>query len=79
MRKLKLELDELRVDSFDTERRPQVTRGTVRAAHETYVPLTIFLLPTNGTCYVAETCTCYWECTGGADLCTADCPTNSCP
>jgi hypothetical protein len=88
MKKLKLHLDELRIDSFDTTA-PQNARGTVFGEQCTcYTQCTCPGCPTcdascNGTCDAScnGTCdascgnnTCYASCNYTA--CRVDCPTN---
>ena len=62
MRKLKLELDELSVESFDTAKQKE-ERGTVHGRDLTEC------------CSGADGFTCYLSCGGTCDTCAASCDT----
>jgi hypothetical protein len=73
MHKLKLDLDQLTVDSFDTLSADGAGRGTIEAFQTNAPPCTIVWNPTYApTC--ADTCatcpvTCYNSCGGTCDTC----------
>jgi hypothetical protein len=64
MRKLKLNFEDLVIDSFTTTTRQPVTRGTVRGAANTRDPYTVVIADTVVTCTV-------WP---SDPLASADCP-----
>jgi hypothetical protein len=73
MKKLKLAVDDLRVESFETERRGQA-RGTVRGAD--YGDPVSIVEPESGDiyCLTAPPCIPTNEETGGCHTCQGTCP-----
>jgi hypothetical protein len=79
MRKFKLDLDNLRVDSFDTTPTKEMeVRGTVKAQYDTCATCTCCTCYTDcgtcptccGTCYYTDCGTCYdYTCCGTCDSC----------
>jgi len=69
MHKLKLDLDQLTVESFDTDASGMAPRGTVRA-HSDFCVRTDICVPTQGELTCGDTCdntcnTCGASCGGG--------------
>jgi hypothetical protein len=89
MNKLRLDLEALSVESFDTSHAGWMTRGTIRGAMVSPVPIPTYPVPvTDGTCAGGSTCggyTCDATCGNGSncvgtmvDSCKDTCDANAC-